>query len=228
MHEWLECDLGRYALECELAWFDRISSDIFGFKAVQLGICQVDFLRGNRMPYRICAGQAGSGMHCALEQLPISSESLDLVVLPHALEFSLHPHQLLRECERVLRPEGTLLVSGFNPASLWGLRRLITGKGSGYPWQGRFLRLHRIKDWLALLGFDLLGGCMVCYAPPINRADWLVRFAFLESAGDRWWALGGGVYLLHAVKRREGMRLIAPKWDKSWLIRPVLGQQTTQ
>lgn len=226
MLSWLDCDLGSYVLGRELAWFDQTCADLFGFKAVQLGSCHTDFLRVNRMPHRFCGGQVGGDVHCALEALPIATESLDLVALPHALEFSPHPHQLLRECERVLRPEGRLLVSGFNPLSLWGLRRLLSGRDGDYPWHGRFIHLSRIKDWLALLGFEPMGGRMICYAPPLDRLDWIRRFTFLEVAGDRWWAMGGGVYLLHAVKRRHGMRLIAPKWDKSWLARPALGQAT--
>lgn len=228
MYAWLGTDLGQYVLERELAWYDQTSSNLFGFNAMQLGECHTDFLRANRIPYRICGGQAGGAFHCALEQLPIASESLDLLALPHALEFSPHPHQLLRECERVLRPEGRLLISGFNPLSLWGLRRYLSRPKAPYPWAGHFVRLARLKDWLALLGFELQGGRMICYAPPFGRKEWLVRFTCLEAAGDRWWALGGGIYLLHAVKRRAGLRLIAPKWDKSWLARPVLGQTTQQ
>ncbi|MCS6787063.1 MAG: methyltransferase domain-containing protein [Thiobacillaceae bacterium] len=226
LYAWLDSDLGRYALGRELAWYDQACADLFGFNAMQLGFCQIDFLRANRMPFRVCGGQAGGAFHCALEQLPIASESLDLLALPHALEFSPHPHQLLRECERVLRPEGKLLISGFNPLSLWGLRRWLARSHAIYPWHGRFIRLARLKDWLALLGFELTSGRMICYAPPFGRADWLDRFAWLESAGDRWWAMGGGIYLLLAVKRRVGLRLIAPKWDKSWLARPVLGPTT--
>jgi len=224
MQDWLHSAPGRYVIEQEQSWFDLTCADLFGFNAMQLGLCHLDLLRTNRMPYRICGGQAGGSFHCALEQLPIAGDSLDLLILPHALEFSPHPHQLLRECERVLRPEGRLLVSGFNPLSLWGLRRWSTRRKDVYPWNGHFIQLSRLKDWLALLGFELAAGRMICYAPPFNRAEWLRRFACLESAGDRWWALGGGTYLLHAVKRRHGMRLIAPKWDRSWLARPALSQ----
>ena len=226
MQAWLDSPAGGYAMERELAWFDQTCADLFGFNAMQLGSCHLDSLRSNRMPYRVCGGQAGGSFHCALEQLPIAEECLDLVVLPHALEFSPHPHQLLRECERVLRPEGRLLISGFNPLSLWGLRRAVSHRQGAYPWHGRFIRLSRMKDWLALLGMELLAGRMICYAPPLRRAEWLRRFTCMESAGDRWWALGGGVYLLHAVKRRHGMKLLAPKWDRSWLVRPALGRTT--
>lgn len=218
---WFDSDIGRYVLERELTWFDATSADLFGFNAMQLGQCHIDFLRANRMPFRFATSVADGVMHARPEELPIAEQSLDLVALPHLLEFSPNPHQLLREVERVLRPEGRLLLAGFNPLSLWGLKGALGGRQS-YPWNGRFLHLTRIKDWLSLLGFELLSGRMVCYAPPVNRTAWLTRFRFMEAAGDRWWALGGGVYLLHAVKRVRGMRLIAPRWEDKWLVKPVL------
>lgn len=230
MQRWYESDLGQYVLARELAWFDAVSSDLFGFHALQMGECDTDFLRANRMPHRFCAGLGGGPLHAAPELLPIASQSLDLLALPHVLEFSSHPHQVLREAERVLRPEGRVLISGFNPISLWGMRRFsvthIRRSAPTHPWHGRFIHLARIKDWLALMGFELVGCRMACYAPPIDRAAWLTRFGFLEAAGDRWWALGGGVYLIHAVKRVHGMRVLLPKRDGAWRTRPAWAQPT--
>lgn len=224
--DWFSGDLGRHVMEQEQAWFDANCADIFGFNAMQVGLCQLDFLRANRMPNRFCAGPLRGTVHCYPEFLPIAGQSIDLLILSHALEYSPNPHQLLREVERVLRPEGHLLLAGFNPASLWGLRRLLAGPEAGYPWNGRFLQLSRIKDWLTLLGFEFQTGRMICYTPPLRRGSLLPYFRCLEAAGDRWWALGGGVYLLHLIKRRHGMRLITPKWDKFRLARPVLTQPT--
>ena len=221
LQTWFESELGLYLLSRDQAWFDAVSADLFGFNAMQAGHCAVECLRANRMPHRFCGGQGAGELHCLPEQLPIAGLSLDLLALPHQLEFSPNPHAVLREAERVLRPEGRLLLSGFNPLSLWGVRRGLTRQTADWPWRGRFIHLARIKDWLALLGFELVGGRMACYAPPLERAAWLERFAFLEAAGDRWWALGGGVYLIHAVKRVHGMRLIAPKWEGQWLPRPT-------
>jgi len=230
MQRWYESDLGQYVLAHELAWFDAVSSDVFGFHALQMGECETDFLRANRMPHRFCAGIEAGPLRAMPELLPIASQSLDLLALPHVLEFSQQPHQVLREAERVLRPEGRLLISGFNPMSLWGLRRVITGvvtkETPEHPWHGRFIHLTRIKDWLALMGFELVGGRMACYAPPVGRAAWLARFVFLEAASDRWWALGGGVYLIHAVKRVHGMRILLPMRDGAWHARPAWAQQT--
>lgn len=218
---WFDSDIGRYILEREQVWFDANSADIFGFNALQMGQCHIDFLRANRMPFRFSMSVTCGSMQGRPEYLPIADQSLDLLAMPHALEFSPNPHMLLREVERVLRPEGRILLAGFNPFSLLGMKRVL-GSHQAYPWNGRFLHLTRIKDWLSLLGFELVSGRMVCYAPPVNRSAWLHRFRFMEAAGDRWWALGGGVYLLHAVKRVRNMRLITPRWEEKWLVKPVL------
>lgn len=224
---WFNSDVGQYVLEREQVWFDATSADIFGFNALQIGQCHIDFLRANRMPFRFNASITDGSLRCRPEELPIESQSIDLIALPHLLEFSPNPQLLVREVERVLRPEGRLLLAGFNPLSLWGLRR-VAGAKQGYPWHGRFLHLTRIKDWLSLMGFELLSGRMVCYAPPVNNAVWLNRFRFMEAAGDRWWAMGGGVYLLHAVKRVKGMRLITPRWEDKWLAKPILVRPTNR
>jgi SAM-dependent methyltransferase len=190
-------------------------SDIFGFNALQLGSPEQDFLRGSRMPLRFNAGnQSGNAVRLICDELPFACDSLDLVLLPHVLEFADSPHRIIREVERVLRPEGSLIISGFNPYSLWGLHRALNKKKQGYPWHGHFIGLPRLKDWLALLGFEVVGGRFAAYAPPLHHTKWLKRLAFMEKAGDRWWAVSGGVYFLHAIKRVPGMRLIKPQWNK--------------
>ena len=208
---WLTTPLGRYLAASELAWFERSAVDIFGYKALQLELPQIDCLRSNRMPWRLQAGEAaGTQLKCCAHQLPFAEQSLDLIVLPHVLDFSPDPHAVLRECERVLRPEGRLLISGFNPWSLWGLRRLKPSQDM--PWQGHFVALQRLKDWLNVLDLQANDGEFLCYRPPTQRAGWLEKSRFLEQAGDRLWPAGGGVYCLEVVKRVRGMNIIEPQW----------------
>ncbi len=217
----------------EQAYFDRTVSDIFGYNALQLGLPEHDFLRSSRMPLRFSAGdQAGNAVRLCCAELPIASASMDLVLVPHTLEFSENPHQILREVERILMPEGSLVISGFNPRSLWGMRRAL-GNRECYPWNGNFIALPRLKDWLALLGFEVAGGRFAAYAPPFRKSKWLERYAFMEAAGDRWWAVSGGIYFLHAIKRVHGMRLIKPQWNKGLVERllpvaPKLNNKITQ
>jgi SAM-dependent methyltransferase len=156
--------------------------------------------------------EAGCGLRSDPMQLPLASQSIDLLALPHVLEFCPKPHAILREAERVLMPEGSVVISGFNPLSLWGAARALGWERRRYPGCGRYIGLLRLKDWLALLGFELDGGRFGCYAPPFSQRRWLERFGFMEKAGERWWPICGGVYVVRAVKRVAGMRLVMPAW----------------
>jgi SAM-dependent methyltransferase len=211
--EWFAAPLGRYVLERELEYMDGAVADVFGFNALQLGLPEHDYLRANRIPLRCRVAPHGAvDLRADFLDLPVASNSVDLLVLPHVLEFSSNPHQVLREVQRVLMPEGQAVIMCFNPGSLWGLRRLFTRARGGYPWSGRFIHLSRLKDWLSLLELDIVAGRTGCYLPPCTQQKWIGRFRFMEKAGDRWWPIAGGVYFLHVIKRVRGMRIIMPRW----------------
>jgi len=119
LSEWFATPKGCYALGWERSQFDAAVEDVFGYNAVQVGLPALDFLRESRIPLKIRAGlEAGCGLRSEPVQLPLASQSIDLLALPHVLEFSAQPHAILREAERVLRPEGSIAISGFNPLSL--------------------------------------------------------------------------------------------------------------
>lgn len=210
--EWLQTPQGRYLLDWEQDGLDRLVADVFGYHAVQLGLPGFELLRANRMPRRINCGPQGRDLRCSEYELPFATGSLDLVLLPHVLEFSAHPHRVLREVERVLVPEGSVVISGFNPLSLWGLRRLLARRGAEAPWSGHYRSAMRIRDWLILLGFEIQESRFGCYAPPLRTPQWLERWHCADRAGSRWWPVLGAGYLLHGVKRVQGMRLITPHW----------------
>ena len=237
---WLETPAGLYVRDWEQSRLDELTADIFGFNALQIGLPQVAALRANRMPHKWLSDSAlmypndhgaAADLRLAGEpqsatvpvtvvhdyaELPFASQSLDLVVLPHVLEFAAEPHQVLREVERVLIPEGQLIVCGFNPASLWGARQ-AAGRLSGahfLPLDGEFISLPRMKDWLKLLNMEVNRGHFGCYAPPCKTEKWLGRYAFMEKAGNRWWPYLGAVYMVQAIKRVKGMRLIGPAWKR--------------
>lgn len=156
--------------------------------------------------------------------LPFPAASLDLVVLPHTLELSADPHQVLREVERVLVPEGRVVVCGLNPASLWGLRQARArlsrrvglervGLGRLYlPDAGEFIGPWRLRDWLRLLGFEVESERFGAYRPAVRTDQWLQRTAWMDRAGARWWPIFGAVYMFVAVKRVRGVRLLGPAW----------------
>jgi SAM-dependent methyltransferase len=227
--QWLATAPGRYLLDWEQACLDQAVVDVFGFHALQLGLPELSALRANRMPNQWLAdeaappeGQAATKpqaavLHCQAEALPFGDQSLDLIVMPHTLELVVDPHAALAEVSRVLRPEGRVIVTGLNPASLWGLRQHAgrvcqqvgwRGKGLFLPQAGEFLGYWRLRDWLKLLSFDVEAVQFGCYRPPLSSQRWLDRFEWLDSAAPRWWPVLGAVYAVSAVKRVRGVRLV--------------------
>jgi SAM-dependent methyltransferase len=224
-HSWHASPPGRYVLDWEQTQFDTAVGDVFGYHALQCGESSIDALRANRMPHRVRAvlGRAplplGEGSVLRVdhfEELPFDAQSLDLVVLPHVLEFAQDPHQVLREVDRVLRPEGRLIVSGFNPVSLWGARQLVPKAmlKAFLPRDEHMIAVPRLRDWCKLLGFETDRARYGCYRPPCGTQLWLDRTRFMERAGDRWWPICGAVYMVSAIKRVRGMRLIGPAWKR--------------
>lgn len=224
--QWLASAPGRYLLDWEARELDRAVANVFGYYAVQLGMPALDALGASRMPHRI---RVLAGMQPATEgewapalrvadyrALPFASHSIDLVVLAHQLELSEDPHQLLREVDRVLRPDGHLIVVGLNPWSLWGLRQLLPAwpVRPFIPPHGSWIAAPQVRDWIRLLDFEPAATVYGCYALPLKRAEWLARSSrLLERPGDRWWPVCGAAYLQQAVKRVHGMRLIGPLWQ---------------
>jgi SAM-dependent methyltransferase len=238
MHDWLGSTTGSYIREWEEARYRNLTADIFGFHAIQIGFPSIRSLGESRIKNRWLSstsrqnlspdepfsdsrtGSAGGVLSLSVlhrfEELPFASQSIDLVILPHVLEFAESPHQILREVERVLIPEGQLIISGFNPASLWGIRQAF-GRVTGahfLPEYAEFISLSRIKDWLKLLDLETVQGHFGCYMPPCKTLRWQRRFSFLEKTGERWWPYCGAVYMIQAIKRVRGMRLIEPAAKK--------------
>ena len=239
LHEWFQTPAGRYLLAWERAQMDAAVVDIFGYHAVQLGLPVIDGLRCNRMPNQWLVlnalplevdAEAREVSLCSdFSALPFPSSSLDLVVLPHALEFSDDPHATLREVERVLVPEGRVVIAGLNPASLWGLQqrrsRLFQRPGLGQrflPERGAFIASWRLRDWLHLLSFEVEVHDFGCYRPGLGSDQWMQRLDWMDSFGARWWPIFGAAYFFVAVKRVRGMRLLGPAWTS----KPVLSGQS--
>ncbi|WP_027817273.1 class I SAM-dependent methyltransferase [Paraburkholderia bannensis] len=252
---WTDSPAGRYVLGWEQEQLDRMVSNVFGYHALQLGLPQLDALRENRMTYRglvLDAASAASAPYtmppaepprapalhtpdgrstvwCDSLDLPFEAQSVDLIVMPHTLEFTSDPHRLLREAERVLMPEGQLVIVGFNSLSLWGARQ-SAGKLTGHPFlpaRQDLIAFTRLKDWIKLLGFELERGRFGCYRPPLSTDKWLGRYEFMEAAGDRWWAIFGAVYMVTAIKRVRGMRLVGPLKVKKPVLAPSLKAAAT-
>jgi SAM-dependent methyltransferase len=217
---WLDGVTGHYLLQWESEQLDRTIVDWFGYHAVQLGMGNLNGLRASRISTHTLV-EAGLGHEPqgdliveGFESLPFADESVDLVIVPHALEFASDPHEVLREVVRVLRPEGRVVITGLNPISMWRMQQAgarMIGRAV-LPREGRWMAMPRVRDWLRLLGCELDGVDYGCYRPLCQSDTWLERTRFLETPGDRWWPILGAVYMVYAVKRVVPLRLIGPAW----------------
>lgn len=214
LRSWYESALGEAVLEAVSAKFDDILPGIFGYQGVQVGQIAPhrELLASAGLHRRIvvdsCAEASNGHISGELEQLPISSNCVNLVFYPHSLEFCDSPHGALREADRVLTADGHLLLMGFNPYSQFGVRRSM---GRSMPWNGKTYSRARIQDWLSVLGFRVVTTETVFLRPPVNRARLLNVTRHVEKT-QRLFGFAGGVYLIHARKQSMPMTL-----SRQWL-----------
>ncbi len=220
LRAWYAHGIGHLLLETERGQLDEVLPNLFGYHLLQVGrIHHEDLLASSRISHRVVldadavAGDApASVLRACADELPIATGSVDVVVLPHTLEFESDPHSVLREAERILIPEGHVVVLGFNPWSFWGIWRRLLARQGAAPWCGRFLGLMRVKDWLALLGFDVILTRQYFFRPPLQREGVMRKLLFMEKAGARLWPHLGGAYMIVAKKRVTTMTPIKPRW----------------
>lgn len=222
--EWLATPLGRALAAQEAVVVRRLLGQCFGYHLVQLGgPCDGSMMEGSPVRHRIVLRADPpetpvQGVECVLgtpQALPFAASSVDVLLLVHVLEYSPDPHQLLREVDRVLIPEGHALVVGFNPWSLWGLWRLLLGWREEPPWCGRFIGARRLGDWLRVLGFAVDRPAYTMFRPPLPRvARWPVH-GRLERMGAYFTPWLGGVYVLRACKRVEGLTPLELHWQRA-------------
>lgn len=198
-NEWWQSPLGELVSALEQEQIAGLSSPILGFFTIQLGgACRFKPL-SNRAANQSWLGSAGD-IDALPEALPFKAHSIDNLLLLHVLEYADDPHQVLRETTRVLAADGKLILCCFNPVSLWGLRRLFSWQDVA-PWHGYFFTKTRLKDWLALLNFEVTEQHKILFRPPFKHPRWLEGSRFLERWGRRLWPWFGAVSVMVATKR---------------------------
>ncbi len=218
--DWFDGPLGARVLREEAALAKVALDDVFGFELLQVGTWGPThhLLGGARTQHTtLLAREAGAGvtLQAPLVSLPFASDSIDAIFLPHTLELVEDPYAVLREAERVLCAEGCLLICGFNPFSGWGARRLFAQycRHRAFPPQTRrMLSERRLRDWMALLDFEVASvygylGPMPVTRRPRKSADGSERLAEYQSRRP----LTAGAYLLKARKRVQTLTLVRPK-----------------
>ena len=217
LNQWFESNMGKMVLEHEREVLQQVVEGLFGYYLLELGwLCDMpSYTQASsiRSFYRVSPCHDAESQLVALpEAAPIAGDSVDAVVLPHTLDFALDPRQVLREVERMLIPEGRVVIVGFNPFSLWGLRRRLPGGSRGLPWQGHFISGRRLQDWLSLLGFDTEQRYSLLFRPPWKKAFLRQRFPRLDKLSQRYLSRFSGVYVLVAVKRVSTLTPVGMRW----------------
>jgi len=231
---WYKTPLGRHVVAAEAVCLERLLEDAFGHYLLQIGGAgQFDTaVAGSRIRHFIPLvpslryPASRPRIAAAPVALPIPGAYIDAVLLPHTLDFSPDPQQVLREAERVLIPEGRMLIFGFNPLSLWGLMRALPRRRRRVPWCGGQLSPFRICDWLRLLGFQVEVRQTLVFRPPVSRA-YLSQLDWMDGLGARYWPALGGVYAIRAVKRVTALTQRRPSWRSRRAILPGRAPEPT-
>ncbi len=214
-HDWLQTALGSALLLQEARVVEEALDGVFGEQCLQLGIWGENrtFVRFTRTQRCSVIAESSVGEPCAvglMHQLPVESDSIDAVLLPHTLDYSDRPHAILREVDRVLRSNGRVIILGFKPFGLWGLRRLIPGAGIP-PGADHLISERRMKDWLQLLDMRIEGTQRYFFRWPLpgNRARGANHW---ERRGQAWWPELSACYMLSAQKRLSTVTPVRPLW----------------
>lgn len=203
---------------------ENILPDLFGYHILQYGYsAHSDYLDASPIagktvlfldPDEVERGEAIRGVQTSAEELPIATGSIDVIVLPHILEYSKDIHKLLREMERALTDDGHVVIISINPLSLWGLWYFALYFFGKMPWQGRLISILRLKDWLSLLNFEVKKTAFFFFSPPLKNTNFLRKFSLMEKLGRRCWPILGNLYILIAKKRTVPLNVLRTRWQK--------------
>lgn len=227
LEHWYRTPLGREVAALESDCLTELLHDTFGYYLVQVGVgaCFRDVLASSRIRHRVvvpCHMPVGHPVMAVVgnpHALPLAADAVDAVLLPHTLDFAPDPQLVLREVERVLIPEGRVILIGFNALSSWGLLRLLYRYRRRVPWCGRFFTIYRVEDWLSLLGFDVEIRKQLMFRPPL-RVALGPHLSVLDSLGRRMWPALSGVYVVKAVKRVSTLTPLRSSWRARHVILP--------
>ena len=216
LSRWMQGPAGAELLRTEVERVHGAVGNLFGYHCLQVGdLAGADLLSASRILGRTVVDIDGGAppraypvVTGAATSLPIDSQSVDVVILPHVLEFESQPHEALREAARVLVPEGGLVLLGFNPLSVIGLRRAFRYRAAVAPWCGTYFGAGRLRDWLSLLGFDIVDQ-RPCVSSKHGTRPWRARGrSFVEWVPP---ALASARLVL-AKKRVNAMLVMRSRW----------------
>lgn len=221
LEAWFRTPLGRALLGVEHAIFADKLPYLFGYHLLRLSAVDdpeatASSMIGHR--FSLAPGTGGEVMPGALaelDELPLEDDSMDIVLLQHVLEFSERPHAILREANRVLVPNGRLLIAGVNPLSLVGLRTLIAGWRNPAVWRSQHLGVVRLMDWLSLLDLRIVDVRFGFYRLPVNSERWIEGRQNARKQTRRLSLPIGGIYVVDACKTVAALTPLRPQWKSA-------------
>ena len=227
---WYQSPLGGYLLDQLKARLAPVLSTSFGYYALQLG-CEnlaAEILQSSRVNHSFSLGPGAVAVDAqALHaELPIATDSTDLVILMHALSQTQQPHAILREVNRVLIPDGKLIIIDFNPVSLWGLRHLFQGWLDDAPWAGHYYTASRMDDWASLLGFEKLHDYKCGHILPLNYQKLIDHSRILNKFSERWLSFSGALNVLVFQKNTVPLTPVKNSWVRKKILSPKVIRPT--
>lgn len=193
-----------------LNWWPKF----FGYHMLKIGnlSCELDTSRC-QINHQIGVAESANsaGVRADIDELPFVQHCVDVTILSHCLEFYPDPHHLVRECDRVLIPDGYIVITGFNPYSFCGMAKPLYFRSEKFPWSGRFFTPARIKDWLHLLGFEVLDDKRFIFSS-LTRNSSISRYGVWQRFCERYLGALGSVFIIVAKKRELPLTPMRPKW----------------
>ncbi|MGO1297208.1 MAG: class I SAM-dependent methyltransferase [Vibrio sp.] len=211
-HSWSQLKNGQWVSESIQMRLDEWSPKLFGYHMLKLGglSCELASSQCNiQHQVHLDLKNPAHNVIADYYDLPFLEKSIDVVILSHQLDFCHDPHRLLREVDRVLIDDGSLIITGFNPVSWMGAERLLPWKKKNLPWSGRMFTPTRVKDWLGLLNYQVVS-CDQYATFPIHR--YRTMWTWLENTLGGWGARFGYLYFIVARKRTYPLQPIKPHW----------------
>lgn len=140
-------------------------------------------------------GGLGAATLTEESHFPVRDSLFDRVVMIHALEDAASPFAVLRECWRVMAPEGRLLVTVTRRLGFWAAFE-STPFGRGRPFS-----VLQLKDLLESAMFEVTATSRALHFPPIDIGFVTRRAPIWEKAASVGLPIAAGVILMEAVKR---------------------------
>ncbi len=220
-HQWQSSRLGEALKNAEQKALNAILPHFFGYYLLQVSIPEVRYdlsaspiLRHFHVNHDDTFSHTNNVLHALSSELPVATNSIDVVLLPHVLEFIDDPHVILREACRVVIPEGYIIILCFNPYSLWGLQKTFKRARQQLPWLGDFIAANTIQNWLTAYDFEIVKRHAVFFRFASNSESILKEQSMLDTLGQRYWPQHGAVSVLFAKKKQFSVTPLRVRWQK--------------